>query len=108
MDWFDGGEREEESICSEALLFGEEKKSITQFDYKLILSVTGERELYYLAEDPDEKSNLAQTNQRLSSVLQESLFEIFGSPTESRAPREPALSLEAETIEQLKALGYIR
>jgi arylsulfatase A-like enzyme len=108
LEWLDGREREEESICSEALLFGDEKKSITQLDYKFILSVTGERELYDLDEDPGEKSNLVSRNRRLSNLLQESLYEVFGSPTETEAPREPALSLEAETIEQLKALGYIR
>jgi arylsulfatase A-like enzyme len=108
LERINGGPHLDRSVCSEALLFGQEKKAITQFDYKYILSVTGQRELYNLQDDPGELLNIAGGNSSLSQLLQESLFEVFGSPTETSAPREPALSLEAETLEQLKALGYIR
>jgi arylsulfatase A-like enzyme len=106
---------------SEALAFGEEKKSARTDRYKLILTVPAPdvvrrgrrgapawpvgRELYDLQEDPAETRNLVAGTGRhpVAEELEAPLREHLGDYAESPALAE----LPAETVEQLRALGYI-
>ncbi|MFQ5740492.1 MAG: sulfatase-like hydrolase/transferase [Acidobacteriota bacterium] len=72
---------------------------------KLIVSTSGQRELFDLATDPDEQNNLFdpgdQETARMLSELQERLQESASSRGVDRPP-------DKVTIERLRSLGYIR
>ena len=62
-------------------------------------------ELYDLASDPGERTNLAQSHASVANSLQERLRDIEGRYA---APAGPSLAkLDPETIERLRSLGYV-
>lgn len=95
--------------------------SIRDADYKLLRSCKPDeesRELYHLAADPGETTNLLADSDRLTehrrvlSSLDSNLGTILGgNPCEVTRDavqgKSPTVGLDRETIEALKALGYL-
>jgi arylsulfatase A-like enzyme/Tfp pilus assembly protein PilF len=63
-------------------------------------------ELYNLARDPQEESNLAGGSPVLASTLQAKLIEIEGKLA-SANPSDTRSQLDPETLAELKSLGYV-
>ncbi len=83
-------------------------RSLRVGDEKLIWASDGRHELYNLAEDPDELEDLAAVQQERVAALSARLEEIVASRSMSSTDIRPPLSLiDPETVENLRALGYI-
>jgi arylsulfatase A-like enzyme len=72
---------------------------------KYIRFLDGRRELYHLAKDPDERRNVADEAPGEVARLEARALEILARRSALVPKRTP---LDASTIEQLKALGYLR
>jgi arylsulfatase A-like enzyme len=91
---------------SEASMYGTEQKAVQLGPYKLVLSVElGESELYNLDVDPTETSPLVNRSVRegLTRMLAD---HAFLSPIEIEGAQ--AGDLDEETVQELKALGYLQ
>lgn len=84
--------------------------SLIDGDYKLISRLkTGERELYDLSSDPEERVNLAERNRARTSRMHQQLTGILQTNRRLAADFSAATdveSLTASEIEKLKSLGY--
>jgi arylsulfatase A-like enzyme len=85
--------------------FDRRLKSIPVGGLKLILAEEGEAELYDLETDPGETRNLAEARPDDVRRLEKRLRERFGAWPPPPAGELPAL--DAETLEQLRSLGYV-
>ena len=85
--------------------FRRELRSIEIEGFKLIEDHAGNRELYDLANDPDELHDLAAVQpERVAAML-----EAMGPWATYRAANRPAeQALSDEAVERLRSLGYIR
>ena len=85
-----------------------ELKAIRQADWKLILDVdSGEVQLFNLATDPGEQENLASSEPELAQRLRDDLLRFLaGVATESNDSEH--VPLDEETLERLRALGYVQ
>ena len=85
--------------------------AITDHTHKLILT-DKTTELYDLAEDPEEKNNLAGTMPTTVAELKKTLSELRNTsrsiPSQFSRAVSPQREYDAETLEQLKTLGYIK
>lgn len=95
-------------ILAEGYPFGQSLQSLTHHDYKLIRSLqTGEIELYDLAADPGEKTDLADLEPERRKKMTTALEHHLGGPTERRDPLQRPDELPPDTLERLRELGYI-
>jgi len=62
-------------------------------------------ELYDLAQDPDEKKNIASEKRNLVAQLTKKIEEIY---QQARKRKEEKVKIDEELMKELKALGYIR
>lgn len=94
---------------SESILEGTEKKSIRTKDWKLIYHPVSQRyELYNLAQDPEEKVNLARQEEQVFESLKKELFSWMERMPKQETKAKKKRKLSEEEIEALKALGYIK
>ncbi len=103
----------ERDLYAEALIYFEEQKSVYDDNYKYVYSeVTHKEELYDLKNDPLEKMNIIASEEELAQKYRDSVGE-WRTVSENIAgtlPKEDADStshLDEETLQQLRALGYI-
>ena len=85
-------------------------RAVRQGDFKLIMGSDGSRELFNVANDPLELTNLAAKREyaHVLEALRSRLEEEFSSCAK-RAPAGPySLDLDPATARQLRSLGYIR
>jgi arylsulfatase A-like enzyme len=99
-------------LLSEAILYGDEKKSLIRWPYKVLADIEDRAELFYdLATDPDEldghKADLLDHDgrDRMLTMLAELQSIIVAASAESSSE---GASLSQETLDRLRALGYIR
>jgi choline-sulfatase len=94
---------------SESILEGTEKKSIRTKDWKLIYHpVSKMYELYNIAQDPEEKKNLAYKKDEIFLSLKNELFSWMERMSKQETKAKKKRKLSEEEIEALKALGYIK
>jgi len=86
---------------------GETRTSVISYPWKWIRTGDDVVELYDLAADPGEKTNLAERNADIVSRLSRE-YDSFASGMPAFAPESTRTSLDPETIERLRALGYVR
>jgi arylsulfatase A-like enzyme len=70
---------------------------------KWITSTAGHRELYDLAQDPDERKNLYSTGSPIAEAMQADLERWLEAVPREQAPSN---KVDKETLERLKSLGY--
>jgi len=93
-------------LIAEGILYGAERKAIVRWPAKLVVDPKrGTRELFDLARDPAESHDLAERKPRVARRLA-ALLEVELGREAGGASSEPA-ELDAETIEELRALGYL-
>ncbi len=76
-------------------------------DLKLILASDEQHELYQLADDPGETKNIAGDKDELIDTARVSVDEWAKSTVDQQPLRPPRHGLDDETIQTLKALGYV-
>jgi arylsulfatase A-like enzyme len=95
------GERE---LLAENSLYGNQRRAIIEWPYKLVIDLEQpDTALYDLERDPGERVNLAGEQPDRAERMTAALA--------SRAPREvdhPPVELDADTRRELRALGYLR
>jgi len=89
--------------------FSTDQFSLIRDQWKYILFVNGDDELYNLTADPDETRNLIEEEKKIAEDLRKALGEVM---TRYGAGRENVLMpdgsrLDEQTRQQLKELGYI-
>ena len=100
-----GAEPPHRDLFAQATLYGPRRRAVIAWPYKLIVDLrTGHRELYDLSLDPRERRDLAPTQARLADELAAVIARRFSS--RAPAPRERA-ELDPQTLEELRALGYL-
>jgi len=103
----------ERNFFAEGLVYFEEKKGIFDGTFKYIVSeVSKRRELYDLGRDPQERHNLLLENPDLGDPYKQKLDEWISVSRDlhEKLPKSAGGStaeLDSETVNQLKALGYI-
>jgi arylsulfatase A-like enzyme len=102
-----------ESILSSGVIFYEEKESLVLGDFKYILNlVTENEELFDLAADPGERTSVASAFPEVLESARALLGDHHASAESLRdhygVPMVGEQSSDAETMEKLKSLGYIR
>ncbi len=94
---------------SESILEGTEKKSLRTKKWKLIYHPVAQiYELYNLAQDPQEKVNLAHQKEQVFASLKNELFSWMERMPKQETKAKKKRKLSEEEIEALKALGYIK
>jgi arylsulfatase A-like enzyme len=98
------------ALFAEQMLYGPERRAVIDWPLKLVVvdadgDRKGRKALYDLSLDPEESENLAQERRREVSGLDEQLaqFRAIAAPPEEGE----VLDLDEETVEELKALGYV-
>lgn len=81
------------------------QRALYSWPYKFISSTDGELEFYDLSKDPDEENNLYDGDSAVAKQMSSKLTQWLDTVALEKS--EPA-SLDRETIENLKALGYIQ
>jgi arylsulfatase A-like enzyme len=96
----------ERTLFADSIVYGDERKVVLRWPYKLILDPAGsERLLFELEQDPLERTDLAPARPELAEALAAELRdELHDADRRFR----PALELDPETAERLRALGYVR
>jgi len=93
-------------LIAEGILYGAERKAIVRWPAKLVVDrKTGTRTLFDLARDPGESHDLAELRPRAASRLASLLEAELGREAEGAGGA--AVELDAETLEELRALGYL-
>jgi arylsulfatase A-like enzyme len=99
-----GGLRAERQLVAENSLYGDQRRAIIEWPWKLVVDVERpDTALFDLERDPAESENLA--------AARPEIVERLGAALERRVPRrsgEAPVELDAETREELRALGYLR
>jgi hypothetical protein len=81
-------------------------KSIRTLRHKYIVSSNGHEELYDLAKDPKEQSNIRNSLPGIADSFRQTLFKTvrdFGMERGASSSKEK----DGVTIQQLRALGYL-
>ena len=98
------GELGERQLIAENSLYGDQRRAIVEWPWKLIVNLEKpEIALYDLERDPEEGENLAEQRPEVAERLAAALRE--------RAPRvirQDPVELDADTRRELRALGYLR
>ncbi|MGD8330845.1 MAG: sulfatase [Acidobacteriota bacterium] len=99
-------------LLSEAILYGDEKKSLIRWPYKVLADIEDRAELFYdLETDPEELDGHKaeqldhQSRDRMLTMLAELQAIIVDASSQSSSE---GASLSEETLDRLRALGYIR
>lgn len=91
----------------QATRFERIERAIFSWPYKYIESTAGKKELYDLSKDPNEKENLYLAENGISMVLEGRINKwLKANAAETESPSKSKIS--RETIDRLKALGYIQ
>lgn len=104
---------ENRDLFAEALIYFEEQKGIFDQNYKYVYSeVSSKEELYDLQKDPGEERNIIASEEELAEKYRNTLEEwrTASQSIHESLPKEDAdatAHLDEETMQQLKALGYI-
>jgi arylsulfatase A-like enzyme len=99
-----GGEPSARRLLAENSLYGDQRRAIVEWPYKLIVNLEQPGlELYDLERDPAEREDLAAARPEVAERLAGALAERAPQATD-RAPVE----LDEETERELRALGYVR
>jgi arylsulfatase A-like enzyme len=86
---------------------GQTKKSAIAFPWKMVWTLDADRELYDLVSDPAEKTNRIADQPKIAARLEKAIVDFeAGAPT--FAAESTHTSLDTETLEKLRALGYVR
>ena len=82
-------------------------RAIRQGDEKLILSDDGSTQLFDLAADPDETTDLSEREPARRDELRSQITRLLIGPERGVHERSaPTVELDAATLEELRALGY--
>jgi arylsulfatase A-like enzyme len=87
------------------------ERSLFAGGFKLVTSSRGKRELYALEQDPDEYHNLFDEEPEQAAVLQGLLDDWMAANDEflnDELGSDEQLEIDEETLDRLRALGYIR
>jgi arylsulfatase A-like enzyme len=99
-----GSLAEPRELIAENSLYGNQRRAIVEWPYKLVIDLEQpEVALYDLERDPHERVNLAAEQPGVAERLTAALAR--------RAPRQvdlPPVDLDADTRRELRALGYLR
>jgi arylsulfatase A-like enzyme len=99
-------------VASEPVAFAErpgDRYAIRTREWKLISTLEGHDELYHLSVDPHERVNVFQANPQRAARLREQLNAVLAGAYKTGASvRRDVAPVSPRTLEQLKALGYIR
>ena len=91
-------------LVAENSLYGDQRRAIVEWPYKLVIDVEQpDAALYDLERDPAERENLAAARPEVVERLTAALAR--------RAPRQvdrAPVELDADTRRELRALGYLR
>ncbi len=91
-------------LVAENSLYGDQRRAIVEWPYKLVIDVEQpDVALYDLERDPAERENLAVERPEVAERLTKALAR--------RAPHERSgapVELDADTRRELRALGYLR
>jgi arylsulfatase A-like enzyme len=84
-------------------------KAITADGWKLHWGDDGRFELYHLAQDPGENTDLADVEEHRgrSAALEKMLTDLIDEYHRERSSAEPSPKIDAETRRELEALGYV-
>jgi arylsulfatase A-like enzyme len=95
-----------QQIVAENTLWSAEQKVIIEWPFKLILhQKSGQRQLFDLAADPQEQSDLAAANEQLADRLERDLRSRL-TAVDTDTSRESVIITE-ETEQELRSLGYL-
>ena len=87
------------------------QKAVVTRDYKFIWHSFGNNELYSVADDPDEKHNLVDSEPKRAeehhAILRDWLAALPERPTRQIPPQAPGIEIPPEREKQLHDLGYI-
>ncbi|MFH1278985.1 MAG: sulfatase [Candidatus Eisenbacteria bacterium] len=103
--FFTGEEREDRAGIAEAVVFGPDRRALVRDDWKYVWSPDEPHMLFNLEKDPAERADLlAEEPGRAAAMRAE--IEAWIRLHEGKGP-EIRGALDDETLEELKALGYI-
>jgi len=77
-------------------------------DLELVVSTQGDRELYDLGTDPDEQTNLAAQDAAAAEKLARELDAWLAGLAPGSGGGKGGKALSAQTLDRLRALGYVR
>jgi len=100
---------EDRLLVAAGTLYGPEQQMALRWPYKLVLRpASGDRMLFNLENDPDERNDLSETHGDLAQQLATELNQRMQALQlgDDDAKREEA-TLDSETIEGLRELGYV-
>jgi arylsulfatase A-like enzyme len=83
-------------------------RTIRAGEHRYFLSTTGEERLFHLGADPAERNNLISELPGVATVARARLEEWMRAIPEAPPQAKPSESMDAEVIESLRSLGYIR
>lgn len=93
-------------LIAEGTLYGPERRAAIRWPLKLTLEAgTGRQHLYDLEQDPEERSDLAAQQREATARLRRELGSTLDMPLQGVPPE--AAPLDEETVESLRALGYV-
>lgn len=96
----------ERALLAEGTLHGPDRKTLTRWPWKLVLTAGAPAELYDLASDPLELEDLAEASPDRLEALRDELNDVARAASRERISRIPA-DIDAETRQQLIGLGYL-
>jgi len=88
--------------------FNRYERAIFSKHFKFISSSAGKRELYNLAEDPNESDNLYNPDDYTSKELESRLNQWLALAAASVRKYDSDIKLDQDTLNRLKSLGYAR
>ena len=92
---------------AESTLYGKERKALIRWPHKLVaISNTGDYRLYDLDQDPRERRNLGRAQRETAELMHRELQALTAARPGSRRDGSEVV-LDEETLEQLRALGYV-
>ena len=95
----------ERVLVAESPLYVTARRAIIAWPWKLVVrDEEGEHELYELETDPGEERDVAAER---SDVVQRLLEAAAGRDSSASLPNGPTVELDEETLESLRALGYV-
>ena len=82
--------------------------ALREGDHKLILSDSGTTQLFALAADPNETTDLSERDPKRRERLRAQITTLLIEPEIGAQKRAaPQLDLDASTLDELRALGYV-
>ncbi len=91
----------------EKLRLNQVRRGVYHGDYKLATAGTDGQEVFNVAQDPTEASNIAPQDAPLTAQLQGHLNDFVASIAHHNAPHHASQGYSDEVLENLRALGYL-